>query len=296
MKFIDENGNDKRIGENGKYVMLDNGMRLSYCEFGEENEEVIVTGAVYYHTFLPFMKELAKKYHIYGVVMRLGDDCEVPEFNTQFNADGSVNWARQWGEDVYQFTRAIGLEKFHYVGKCHGALPGWYLQKEHPDTLLSLSSLNITLHAFERESNRWYELQEEEANEFMLRGLKKHHLLGLKGQEAMLVGFTPGVSTAGVPGMSSMKEVGFNPEVIYDSFDEVKEQIKTMETPVLQILVTDDPLYWDYKNSNDYAVDNMRGARSVILQGERHLTEMDMPKLLAREVVFFIEGTKLPFE
>ena len=62
------------------------------------------------------------------------------------SADGKNNWPRQWGEDVWQFTQKIGIEKFHYVGKCHGTNPGWYITRNHPEALLSFSSFFLSPH------------------------------------------------------------------------------------------------------------------------------------------------------
>lgn len=47
---------------------------------------MVVTGAFYFHTFMPVVEELAKRYHVYGVVMRLGGP------TTEFELDGSVNY------------------------------------------------------------------------------------------------------------------------------------------------------------------------------------------------------------
>ena len=55
----------------------------------------------------------------------------------ELNADGTTNWSRQWGKDIHDFAQKMSLPKFHYVGKCHGTVPGWYLVKNHPDCLKS---------------------------------------------------------------------------------------------------------------------------------------------------------------
>lgn len=53
-----------------KSLMLDNGVELTYCERGEEHDEVLICGAFYFHTFLPVVELMARRYHVYGVVMR----------------------------------------------------------------------------------------------------------------------------------------------------------------------------------------------------------------------------------
>ena len=50
----------------------------------------------------------------------------------EFNANGYVNWARQWVSDVYNLAKELNLPK------CHGSVPGWYLVKNHPECLKSV--------------------------------------------------------------------------------------------------------------------------------------------------------------
>ena len=276
------------VAENCKAVTLDNGREMLYCEFGEENEEVIVSGAFYFHTFNKFLKELAKKYHVYGFVMRTSGEGEF------FDKDGDVNWVRQWGEEIYQATQKLGLKDFHYVGKCHGIMPGWYMMKEHPEVLLSMSSISQSIHICEQDEDQWSELQKTEGPKFMLRALKKHNLLAEKVKEAQLVQTTGTVGEN--PVSPKVGYYGSHAEAVCDSYEEVKEFIKTIKTPVLHIYPTEDILYNDFKTANEAAMYLVPGARTVLLQGERHLMEMDMPKRLAREVDFFIEGTKLEYE
>ena len=281
---------DKRLAENGKSVTLDNGQEVLYCEFGEENEEVIVSGAFYFITFNTFLKALAKDYHVYGFVMRTS----VEGVETELNEDGTTNWVRQWGKEIYEATQKLGLAKFHYVGKCHGVMPGWYMVKNHPEVLLSMTSISQTLHTCDQGEDKWTELQQTEGPQFTLRTLKKHKLLPIKVKEAQIVG------TTGTVGENKLDpRVGYygsHAEAAFDSYEEVKAFYPTIKTPVLHVFATDDILYWDFKEANEFAIYNIPGSRTVILQGERHLMEMDMPVKLAREVAVFIEGLKLAYE
>ena len=40
-------------------VVLPNGKEVTYCERGAEHKEVVITGAFYFHTFMPVVEELA---------------------------------------------------------------------------------------------------------------------------------------------------------------------------------------------------------------------------------------------
>ena len=46
----------------------------------------------------------------------------------EFNANGYVNWARQWVSDVYNLAKELNLPK------CHGSVPGWYLMEAFNET------------------------------------------------------------------------------------------------------------------------------------------------------------------
>jgi len=90
-------------------VTLDNGAELTYCELGQDHQEILVTTAFYFHTFMPVVEELAKRFHVYALIMRFDGPTD------QLNADGTTNWARQWGKDLYDFC----------VKKEDGTLYGW---------------------------------------------------------------------------------------------------------------------------------------------------------------------------
>lgn len=279
---------DPRVAENCKKVTLDNGIDIPYCEFGEENEDIIITGAVYFITYNEFLKELAKKYHVYGFIMRLDGEGD------EKNPDGSINWTRQWGKDIYEAAKKLGLNRYHYVGKCHSAMPGWYIIKEHPDCLLSMTSISASLHAFPPDADQWTERQKADGPKFALNSMKKKQNLPKKVAEAKTVGNT---GFQGSQALSNMAKYGsHSEEVLFGDYAAVKEFIATIKTPVCHIFASDDILYYDFKSSNEYAMYHTPGAKFVMLQGEKHLMEMDMPVLLAREVCFFIEGTTLKYE
>ena len=104
-----------------KSIILPNGAEITYAERGEQHEVVAICGAFYHNTFMPVVEGLAQRYHVYAVVMRFDGVTD------QKNPDGTTHWGNQWGKDIYDFAQALGIQKFHYIGKCHGTIPGWYL-------------------------------------------------------------------------------------------------------------------------------------------------------------------------
>ena len=163
---------DVRCSEACHCVTLTNGVDLPYVEFGEENEEVIVTAAPYFMTFNAFMKDLAEQYHVYGFIIRTasagGDQpAEV------FDEDGDIFWTRQWSLDLYDALTKLGIDKFTYVGKCIGVQPGYGLFVNHPEMLEGFVSISQTMHAVPDDEDNWNKLQKEEGANFSLRLCRK---------------------------------------------------------------------------------------------------------------------------
>ena len=143
----------KKIKGEAKCLKLDNGVEVTYCERGQQNSEVLITGAFYFHTVMPVVEGLAKRFHVYGIVMRISGDSD------QRNPDGSIHWGNTWGTEIYEFAHRMGIEQFHYWGKCHGTAPGWWLVKNHPEMLIDFGSFYMAPHLKPQNSNVWFDTQ-----------------------------------------------------------------------------------------------------------------------------------------
>lgn len=271
----------QKIRGEAKSLILDNGIELTYCERGEGNDEVIISGAFFFHTFMPVVEKLAERYHVFGVIMRFDGKGD------QLNADGSVNWTRQWGSDVFNFARALGIEKFHYVGKCHGSVPGWYLVKNHPECLESFASFFLAPHTKPQNDNSWFDLLTQKDLTAMMRAALRKPETGtkLKMEEMATVGK---VDASIIPKYAA----DFVPH-IWASTEECIDALKNMTVPIGYLFGTEDLFFHDHFDSNMFAMMNTRNARSILLGGERHLMEIDCPERLADEVLKFIDGIKL---
>ncbi len=267
-----------KVKGEAKSLVLDNGAELTYCERGEGNQEVLITGAFYFHTFMPVVEELAKRYHVYGVVMRFDGPAD------QLEPDGGVHWGRQWGKDVYDFAQKMGIQKFHYMGKCHGTVPGWWLVKNHPETLDTFSSFYLAPHVKGQSANTWFELMGQGIDKMMGVAMRKPEGLKAKMEEMATIGDS--AQSPAVPKYASA------PEKVWDSIEECDEALKNLTVPVGYCFGTEDPLLEDYWESNLYAIMNTKGARTTILQGERHLMELDCPDRVAAEVFAFIDEAR----
>ncbi|MEE8717306.1 MAG: alpha/beta hydrolase [Coriobacteriales bacterium] len=266
-----------------KSIAVANGAELTYCELGTDNEEVLISGAFYFHTFMPVLEGLAKRYHVYGVVMRGKGPV------TQKLPDGRINWDRQWGEDVYQFAQALGIDKFHYVGKCHGVNPGWFMVREHPEMIETLCSLYMAPHVREQNSNVWMETLEA-GDQQKLLSLAMRDPAGVAKKAAE-------VKALGPEGMLSLPpatgEQASSPELVWDGDKEAtRKALESCPVPVLYLFGTDDLVFRDHYDSTIEAVMITKRAKTVFLQGERHLMEMDCPERMAEECLFFIEESR----
>ena len=266
-----------KIQSEAKSLVLNNGIELTYCERGEQNKDILLTGAFYFHTAMPLVELLAKRYHVYGVVMRLDGK------TTEHNADGTTNWSRQWGSDLYEFARAKGLERFRYFGKCHGTVPGWYFVKEHPEMLISFASFFLAPHVLGQDSNTWFELAEKKGMAGMMMAALRRPKSGLMKKMAELASLGEKID------LSQVEDYAAKPEKIWDSIDDVKQALLTLNVPVGFLFANEDPVFNDYKTSNLWAIFNARRARTVVLNGEKHLMELDSPERVVAECLKFFD-------
>lgn len=266
----------QKIKGEAKTLILDSGIELTYCERGEKNSEVIVCGAFFFHTFMPMMDKLAEKFHVYGVVMRFDG------ISTEKNSDGSINWSRQWGSDIYNFAKKLNLPKFHYLGKCHGSVPGWYLAKNHPECLKSLASFFLAPHVKASNSNKFFEVAKSEGPVGMVKAsLRKPEFTEIKMAE---------MATVGKIDVTIIPQYAVNfAQNIWSSNEECIEFLRNIEIPVEYLFGSDDLFFQDHLDSNIFAMTNTKNARAIILNGERHFMEIDCPDRIANEVFMFIE-------
>ena len=266
-----------KIQGQAKSLVLNNGVELTYCERGEQNTEVLITGAFYFHTFMPVVEELAKRYHVYGVVMRFDGK------STELNADGSTHWGRQWGRDIYDFACAMGIEQFHYAGKCHGTVPGWWLVKNHPEVLLDFCSFFLAPHLKPQTANSWFDLMEENDASKMMAVAMRNIETGLPKKIAELKALGGNVNSPAVPIYAASSEK------VWDTLEECEHDLRNTNIPIGFVFGSEDPLFNDHIESNMYIWRIVKNCHFTILNGEKHLMELDCPDRVADEMIAFID-------
>lgn len=113
-----------------------NGIELYYEEYGH-GDEVIISAQSHFEEEC-YQKDIAKmsdKYKVYLITLRgYGKSTHVYE-------DLGNRWLDIWADDIYQFSRLIGIDQFIYTGVSHGAGVGWYLSLKYPESIRAFISV-----------------------------------------------------------------------------------------------------------------------------------------------------------
>lgn len=270
----------KKIKGEAKGLMLDNGVEVTYCERGEQNSEVLITGAFYFHTVMPVVEGLAKRYHVYGIVMRISGDSD------HKNPDGSIHWGNTWGNEIYEFARKMGIQRFHYWGKCHGTAPGWWLVKNHPEMLIDFGSFYMAPHLKPQNSNVWFDTQHHKGPwALMSVAMRKKSGLFKKMLELASLGSARKDMDGGA------LKYAF-PETLWDNLEECEKDMRKVNVPIYFMFGSEDVLFHDHYDSNMYAKEIVPSCKFKVLEGERHLMELDNPKRVVSEELEFIDEVR----
>lgn len=271
-----------KIKGEAKNLMLKNGTEITYCERGAEHTEVVITAAFYFHTFMPVVEALAERYHVYGIVMPVSGEKEPTD------ADGDIFWGDIWGSQVYEFAKQKGIERFHYVGKCHGTIPGWWLVKNHPEVLIDFCSFYMAPHLKPQSANQWVELMNRKKPvTLMLKAMRKKRGIFKKIAEVASLGSAAKELDAAVGKYAS------SPQLLWESNEACENDLRKLSVPVYYMFGSEDILYRDHYESNQYVKEITRDCKFKILPGEYHLMELDCPDRVAQEVFEFIDEVKM---
>ena len=227
---------------------------------------------------MPVVEGLAKRYHVYAVVMRFDGPGE------ELNEDGSINWAKQWGKDIYEFSVKMGIKRFHYVGKCHGTVPGWYLVKNHPEVLIDFCSFFLGPHILPKNSNIWADkMASGNMKELMAMSMRNVES-GIKKKMEELKCIGPNANNP------ATLEYGGYPEKIWDNnVEAIEKDLNNTKVPIGYLFGTLDPLFQDFYDCNMKLPFITKGCHFTILEGECHLMELDCADRVVDEAFSFID-------
>jgi pimeloyl-ACP methyl ester carboxylesterase len=86
-------------------------------------------------SYQQLLAQRSRRYRVLGFTLG-GYGQSMPE-----TADLGDRWYDVWADDMYQASRAWGLERFIYTGASYGAGVGWHLALRHPDVLRGFVSV-----------------------------------------------------------------------------------------------------------------------------------------------------------
>lgn len=250
-----------------KKITIESGVELTYYELGENNEEVLIVGQWYYNTFMDWLRALAKDFHVYAIVLRGDGPVD------QFAEDGLPYWEKQWGEDIYRFSKAIGVSKFIYGGKCHGSFPSWYLAKEHKDSLKAIIASSWVPNrapVLAQKAAVWGKAITEDRRGAISTSTRFEENVDLKLLE---------METIDANAMIAMKHM--QPLSGLAGTEEIYDYLSSIEIPVMVTAGYDDPLM-DIPTLVEIC-NHIKKCKVVLYPGERHFYEMDIPERLASE-------------
>jgi len=74
--------------------------------------------------------------------------------------------------------------------------------------------------------------------------------------------------------------------------DDCREALLNLDVPVCYMFGSEDPVFADHLDSSIWAIKHTRHTRTVILNGERHLMEIDAPERVAQECIDFFDSAR----
>jgi pimeloyl-ACP methyl ester carboxylesterase len=123
-----------------------NGVKLYYDEFGSGDKVVIAaSGGDFKRPDLnqwPFYLS-NYGYHVYTVCLRGHWK------STHIFEDYGTEFYNMWADDIYEFGKFVGADRFIYTGLSHGSGVGWHLADRHPEVLKAFVAIVCGPHYLE---------------------------------------------------------------------------------------------------------------------------------------------------
>ncbi len=113
-----------------------NGVTLHYKEYGTGDKYILSAQAGFDLDEKGWPMDLADEgFHVFTIQIRgYGKSTHITE-------DLGNEWYNIWADDVFEFAKSKGIERFFYTGQSHGAGIGWHLALRHPEALLGFAAL-----------------------------------------------------------------------------------------------------------------------------------------------------------
>ena len=253
-------------------MLLATGAEMHYEEYGGGDDVVlsaqnrITSGPDSYLELLA-----AAGMHVYSIQLRgFGRSSPVSQ-----EPDGG--WYPTWAEDVYQFARGVGVERFIYTGISHGAGVGWNLALMHPEALRAF--IGVVGGPHDRSRPRLRGMGMAAAPMFVVPTTDP---IRLRRRAAWLqaAGDPPAVDGG----------VQINPGKVFPELEtnaEVAEHLSRISVPTLLLNGAQDDII--PAEMSLLVAKSVPGAKMVLYQDHSHTLAREAPERLVSEIMLFLE-------
>ena len=158
--------------------------------------------------------------------------------------------------------------------------------KNHPEMLIDFGSFYMAPHLKPQNSNVWFDTQHHKGPwALMSVAMRKKSGLFKKMLELASLGSARKDMDGGA------LKYAF-PETLWDNLEECEKDMRKVNVPVYFMFGSEDVLFHDHYDSNMYAKEIVPGCKFKVLEGERHLMELDNPKRVVSEELEFIDEVR----
>ena len=193
-------------------------------------------------------------------------------------------WYPLWANDVFQFGRSLGVDRFVYTGISHGAGVGWYLSLAHPEAVRAFVSVVGGPHDRDRPRTRGIGIDGDNPPPMFEVPTTDPVRLQRRAARAQ--------TTSGRWARLSPEERAISPGMLFPELatnEEVGERMAQVRVPTLLLYGAQDDII--PAEMGLLAVKSVPGAKLVLYQDHSHSLAAEAPERLVQEVLVFMNET-----
>jgi pimeloyl-ACP methyl ester carboxylesterase len=257
-------------------------MKINYIEQGAGDEAIVfvhgLAGSI--GNWREVLERLPEEYHAYALDQRGHGQSEKP---------GSYQ-ITEFAEDIYAFSRALGIGRFTYVGHSMGGTVGLRFALDHPDVL---KAMVLVAHF---PVNEWM-TPDMQAPLLTMTGSDDYPsaMKSIMGSPEMIRG-TVGQMFATPPSEELMNElvndaIATDPAAIVDCYtwmpsSGLEPRLGDIRIPILVVSGAKDPTSPDAQRRD---ANGIKGCRFEVFEGSGHFVPIDRPQKLVDLLTSFIK-------
>jgi pimeloyl-ACP methyl ester carboxylesterase len=249
---------------------------LYYQEFGS-GDEVVLSAHMDVSSGESYQKLLGDAgLHVYDIQLRgFGRSAHVSE-------QPASGWYPTWAEDVFQFARTLGVDRFVYTGVSHGAGVGWNVALAHPDAVKAFVAVVGGPHDRSQPRIRGIGVDGENPPPFFLVPTTDPLRLRRRAELAR-------VMQERRTRVVSPEERAINPGRVFpelETNEQVAARLAEVRVPTLLLNGAQDDLI--PAQMSLLVATSVPGAKLVLYQDHSHMLAREAPERLVEEVKLFL--------